>query len=431
MRQAIEAVQRNEMGWQRAAKQFNVPQSTLRRRARNKNKCLNGVEKGLGNFRTGLDDSMETDLVQHALSLESRLFGLTKIELRRLAYEIAEANGRPHMFNRDKEIAGRSWFESFRKRHPEISVRTPEPTSMARAQSFNRPQVSNFFQVLHETMIKENIPATRLYNMDESGLSTVQKCQKIIACRGKKQVGACTSAERGVHCTVVCCMNSVGMFIPPTVVFPRKRWKPELGENRPPGTLNLCQESGWMTGELFRRWLEHFVEYTNATQENKVLLLLDGHASHKSYEALQFAREHGVILLCFPPHCTHRLQPLDVAFFGPLKTYFDQEVTKWMKNHPGRTVTQFQMSSLFGPAYGKAATAANAISGFRATGIVPFNPDIFPDHLYSPAEVSNRENQNQQEDDVPHEIGAIEATDNILQPSLNRVYALGKPLDIS
>lgn len=143
--------------------------------------------------------------------------------------------------------------------------------------------------------------------MDESGLSTVQATQKIIALKGKKQVGAATSAERGVHCTDVCCMSSAGTFIPPCIIFPGKRWKAELGDSGPAGTLNLCQESGWMTGELFHRWLRHFVEYAAPGPENKVLLLLDGHASHKYYEAVRYARESGVIMLCFPPHCTHRM----------------------------------------------------------------------------------------------------------------------------
>jgi len=63
---------------------------------------------------------------------------------------------------------------------------------------------------------------------------------------------------------------------------------------------------------------------------------------------------------------------------------------KMVKNHPGRAVTQFQISSLMNAAYGKAATAGIATSGFRQTGIVPLNPDIFPDHLYAPADVTDQ-----------------------------------------
>ena len=390
MQKAIDAVNRSEMGWLRASKEFNVPQATLRRRAQNKNKHIHSTAKGLGRFRPCLNPEMEEDLVHHALDMESRLFGFTCFELRKLAYDIAHSNGLDHNFNSDKRIAGKDWLKGFKARHPEIAVRKPEPTSMARAQAFNKPQVSKYFTILEDTLKAHSINPMRIYNMDESGLNTVQSTQKVIALKGKKQVGAITSAERGVHCTVVCCMSSSGTFIPPAVIFPRKRWKAELGDNGPPGTLNLVQENGWMTGDLFVSWLQHFAQYAAPSPQNKVLLLLDGHVSHKSYEAVKYARENGIIMVCFPPHCTHRLQPLDVVFFAPFKTYFNQETTLWLKNHPGRAVTQFQISGLLNPAYGKAATAGIATSGFRQTGVVPFNPDIFPEHLFAPALVTDR-----------------------------------------
>ena len=317
MQNAIDAVLRGEMGWLMASKEFSVPQATLRRRARNKNKYVNANAKGLGRFRRCLDEKLESDMVQHILNLEARLFGMTCVEVRKLAFEMAEANGIKHNFNTEKRIAGKDWFRAFKKRHPELTVRIPEATSLARAQAFNKPQVSKFFTVLDSTMKSHKIDPLRVYNMDESSLNTVQSrptAQKVVALKGKKQVGYITSAERGVHCTIVCCMSSAGTFIPPSVIFPRKRWKPELGDSGPPGTLNLCQENGWMTGELFQEWLKHFVTYAAPSPDNKVLLLLDGHSSHKNYEAVKYAREKGVILMCFPPHCTHRLQPLDVVF---------------------------------------------------------------------------------------------------------------------
>jgi len=125
MQNAIDSVNSGEMGWLRAAKEFGVPQATLRRRARNKNKFVNSVSRGLGRFRPSLDCVMETDLVDHVLKLESRLFGITCVDLRKLAFEIAEANGVEHNFNQDKRMAGRDWLTGFKARHPEISVRKP------------------------------------------------------------------------------------------------------------------------------------------------------------------------------------------------------------------------------------------------------------------------------------------------------------------
>jgi len=43
----------------------------------------------------------------------------------------------------------------------------------------------------------EIIPPSRIFNMDETGLQTGQKPQKILAKKGKHQVGGIVSAERG------------------------------------------------------------------------------------------------------------------------------------------------------------------------------------------------------------------------------------------
>src|SRR5947199_5347512 len=56
------------------------------------------------------------------------------------------------------------------------------------------------------------------------------------------------------------------------------------------------------------------------------LLLLDGHNSHVTADFIQFAIDKRIILLCFPPHTTHLLQPLDVGVFGPYQHYYGRAV---------------------------------------------------------------------------------------------------------
>ena len=50
-----------------------------------------------------------------------------------------------------------------------------------------------------------------------------------------------------------------------------------------------------------------------------MLLVLDGHSSHISFEDRELAIENGVHMLKLPPHLTHLLQPLDVGVFKPMK----------------------------------------------------------------------------------------------------------------
>lgn len=270
MKSAIQAIEKKEMGWLAAAKKFNVPQATLRRRYQGVNKRVKGIEKGLGRFGTTFSWTIERQLVEYLKKVEVQFYGLTTKELRHLVYEFAERNKLEHRFNKEKRIAGWDWLYGFRNRHPDISLRQPEPTSIARATAFNKVQVQKFFDILESTIEEFNITPERIYNMDESGLSTVQRPSKIFATKGRKQVGAVTSAERGVHTTAVCCMNAIGSFIPPAMIFARKNAKAELTDDAPTGTLQLCQDSGWMTGPLFLKWLTHFVHYSNTTVEKKL-----------------------------------------------------------------------------------------------------------------------------------------------------------------
>ena len=70
-----------------------------------------------------------------------------------------------------------------------------------------------------------------------------------------------------------------------------------------------------------------------------------------------------------------------------LKTFYSQEADKWMINHPGQRITEFQVSRLFWGAYECAATMLNSVSGFRSTGIVPYDPDVFKED-FAPAMVT-------------------------------------------
>ncbi|KAJ8945667.1 hypothetical protein NQ318_012385, partial [Aromia moschata] len=145
--------------------------------------------------------------------------------------------------------------------------------------------------------------------------------------------------------------------------------KDELMNDAPVGSVCFAQEKGWMTTEIFLKCLKHFLRYTKASKENPVLLLLDGHGSHKGLQAMEFAKENGIIIFCFPAHCSHHVQPLDVGFFRPLHTYYDQEIELWLRNNPGKA----------------SAVPFNAINSFTKTGIYPYNPDIFEDWQFAPS----------------------------------------------
>ncbi|KAK4881506.1 hypothetical protein RN001_004825 [Aquatica leii] len=89
--------------------------------------------------------------------------------------------------------------------------------------------------------------------MNESGRNTVQQPPKVFKSKGKKQVGAVISAERGEHFTVVACANVIRNFPPPAIIIPRKNHKAEYFDGALSGTLKLCYTTGYMVASRFNR----------------------------------------------------------------------------------------------------------------------------------------------------------------------------------
>ncbi|XP_076814279.1 uncharacterized protein LOC143460585 [Clavelina lepadiformis] len=400
MRHAIGAVRDGTMGIKKAAEQFHVPKTTLLRRLKKKNKIALGSRKMLGRS-TDLPEEIENQLAKHIEDMEAKFYGLTSMDLQKLAFQIAEANNISTRFNKEKKIAGYDWVKGFLKRHPEISLRSPEATSLARASGFNKPQIAKFFELIHDIYEKNNLTAARIYNMDESGINVVQKLSKVLAKKGKHQVGSITSQERGQNVTVICCMSAAGNFVPPGFIFPRVRMKEELKDGAPPGSMFTCQKKGWMNNDIFLEWIKHFSQHAKPSQEERVLLILDGHKSHThNIEALELASKSGVIMLSLPPHTSHRMQPLDLTFFKPLKTYYYQQIEQWLRANPGRAVSAFQICRLFGLAYGKAANVSCAVNGFRKAGIYPVNMLVFNDGDFAAADVTDQPDPAENSDDL-------------------------------
>ena len=124
--------------------------------------------------------------------------------------------------------------------------------------------------------------------------------------------------------------------------------------------------------------MKHFIQSVNSSKENKHLLILDGHTSHsKNLDTIKLARENGVCLLSFPPHTTHRMQPLDVSFFKSLKNWYNIEVETYLRSSHGKTVNAYLVSKLVGKAFIKAATMESAVNGFRKAGLWPSSRHVF------------------------------------------------------
>ncbi|XP_036361576.1 uncharacterized protein LOC118764675 [Octopus sinensis] len=183
----------------------------------------------------------------------------------------------------ETEMAGEDWFSGYLQRHKNLSIRIPQATSLARAASFNKTNVAMFFNQLAEVMLRDKFDPFNIY-MDETGITTVQRPDRIIARKGTKQVGKMTSAEMGILVTLACCVNATGNSIPPFFVLPQKNLRPHFLNNRPSGSDGGTNPSGWMCEEQFVKFLQHFVRNGKCSKQSPCLFLLNNHDSHLSIE---------------------------------------------------------------------------------------------------------------------------------------------------
>lgn len=140
---------------------------------------------------------------------------------------------------------------------------------------------------------------------------------------------------------------------------------------------------------------------------------------HISFES---GKRNGVTILTVPPHSTGKSQPLDVGVYGPFKTAYNKAVDSWMLRNPGKTFSIYEVAGCVKVAHTKAMTPGNICAAFKATGIFPFNRDIFSDLDFAPSEVTDRlidevQNENIRPVHDIENIGTTASSSTVLEPT--------------
>lgn len=169
-----------------------------------------------------------------------------------------------------------------------------------------------------------------------------------------------------------------GSIPPPMLIYPRKRLERQMC-TVPSGQEFVAgkSENGWITFEtLFEYCTNGFNDWlTNQEITRPILVFTDWHDTRSNYFLAERLTTLGIVLVGLLPNTTHLLQPLDVGVFGPLQGKWSKTSSEWRRNNPDDNLTPNNFASVFIPFYYESIRAEHIISGFRKTGIHPFDAD--------------------------------------------------------
>ncbi|KAJ9253524.1 transcriptional regulator family: Helix-turn-helix [Paecilomyces variotii] len=364
---AIEALKKDQIpSIRKAASTFNVPYTTLQTRLQG-----HQFRYDIPNNASKLNEAQQKSLVQWILSMDSRGSSPRPAQIREMGSLLV---------GRDSGVQlGKNWASTFIKRRPELKSVYSRRYSYQRAKCEDPKVIKPYFDTIQMTRMKYGIADEDVYNFDETGyamgLTATAKVVTRAEYYGKRQV---TQPGNREWVTSIECINSTGWAMPPCIIFKGKThiqgWYED--PNIPKDWRIEVSDNGWTTDQIGLRWLEKvFIPQIARRKTGRYsLLILDGHGSHLTPEFDKICSEHDIISVCMPPHSSAFCQPLDVSCFGPLKGAYGrlvQDKHRWGFNH----IDKLDFLSIYPGARAQTFVSDTIKSGFKATGLIPFNPE--------------------------------------------------------
>ncbi|XP_044003732.1 MFS-type transporter clz9-like [Aphidius gifuensis] len=365
---------RNGQSVRSVSKQLNIPKSTLADKKKSTSKktiqrkgpeCVLGIEN-------------EIQLVKWIMYMSEHGFPITRIQLFNSVQLLLKHLKKKSPFTNNRP--GKHWLSSFMSRHPELCEKMSQNLLYTRA-TLTEGMIRGWFKEIKCYLEKENlinIDATRIYNCDESAFALSPKGDKVIVKRGEKTSYSFVANDEKECVTTLFCGNAAGQLLPPMVLFNYARLIPKsISITMPKGWGVGRTDSGWQTGESFYEWTANCFEPWLRKEKIQfpVILYIDGHTSHMTLELSKFCKKKNIILIALHPNATHIIQPLDVAFFLPMKKVWKEVVRDWRAENDGASLKQEIYSGLLKQAIEKFDVQSILSSGFRASGLYPFSAD--------------------------------------------------------
>jgi len=350
---------------------YDVPYSTTRDR-------VNGRAPRRESYPNNkkLTDLEESTLIQWILSMEKRGLPLRLNSIRQMANLLLQKRSIIGPIN--PPTVGKCWATNFIKRYDCLQSKYTRKYDYQRAKCEDPIAIRAWFRLVQNTIAKYGIHEEDIYNFDETGFQMgVISTAKVVTSSERSGWPVCVQPGNREWVTAIESICADGSILPPMIIFEGKvhisTW---YIDTLPKDWVVAVSEKGWTNDSLGLIWLTEVFERHTKSRIKGVhrLLILDGHGSHSTPEFDLFCSENLIITLCMPPHSSHLLQPLDVSCFAVLKQSYGRQIENYMRaglNH----IDKPDFLLAYTAARTESFTSNTIRNGFRATGLVPYDPE--------------------------------------------------------
>ena len=345
-----------------------------------------------------VEDMMAKKLM---LLIENHMY-MKLVNLPILAREICITLG----IKRLRWIAGKKWQRNFFKRHPELAARVGGKISRARSLNFNVLTHAEWYAAIKPLV--EFYRPEEIFNTDDTGsvhpppppptstsswrlftpfppsflrpipaqcsLDIESSKIKVVGKKGGFQPRIIRPVKDG-HICVIMCAPASGKSVQPLFCFAGEKDVRDMAAGTTTEVRWCKTGNGWPDAKALITWGHMVVAHKEKIGLQKMLIFCDNADTHMNVELNALFANNNIRLFGLIPSSTHATQPLDLNFFGLIKPMLEQRASKDVV-----TLTSFNVASYWAQAVKelerrRGQSGDSLLSGgFRAAGIVPWNP---------------------------------------------------------
>jgi len=248
LKYAIEAL-KNGLSLRKAVNAFGVPVVTLYRKKDNPD-----VNSKPGPS-TVFTEEEEAKIVNWIIYRAERGYPVTKTELLDSIQKYVDQLKKATPFNENRP--GRHWYEAFRKRHPELTIRTVQHLSLIRA-AVTREDLMEWFEQIENYLQSKSlidISPDRVFNCDKTSILLCPDSERVLTKRGVTAAYKVID-DRKESLTTLFTYSAAGTRVPPMLMFAYAEKVPKVIIQNTPKDWGIgISENGWMTAETFYEYV--------------------------------------------------------------------------------------------------------------------------------------------------------------------------------